>query len=171
MSRRLRTTIGIVLALAVAIAIVHRLPIAPYSRPTLARVLGQSGRTAHPAPAAGAYPVATGAQGTALGEPRPAFGPAVGFRTHALLVEHFHEHGREFAGADIADYLRLAQTLRDVPAGGDVLETTRADGVITRFDRATGSFLAFDSDGVIRTFFRPNDGERYFRRQALRSAR
>jgi pyocin large subunit-like protein len=40
--------------------------------------------------------------------------------------------------------------------------------VITRFDRASGGFVAFDGDGVIRTFFAPNDGERYFRRQARR---
>jgi len=40
--------------------------------------------------------------------------------------------------------------------------------VVTRFDRTSGAFLAFNSDGVIRTFFKPNDGERYFRRQAER---
>jgi pyocin large subunit-like protein len=38
--------------------------------------------------------------------------------------------------------------------------------VISRFDKATGSFIAFNADGTIRTFFRPVDGENYFRRQA-----
>jgi pyocin large subunit-like protein len=52
-----------------------------------------------------------------------------------------------------------------------VLELVRADGVITRFDRASGAFLAFEQDGVIRTFFIPNAGERYFRRQAKRQRR
>ncbi len=85
------------------------------------------------------------------------------------LAEHFEKHGVEFPGASQADYLALAQKLRDAPVGGDVLETVRpADGVISRFDRATGAFLAVDADGTIRTFFKPNDGESYFRRQANR---
>lgn len=35
--------------------------------------------------------------------------------------------------------------------------------------RATGDFLAANPDGTIRTFFRPNTAEAYFRRQAQRS--
>ena len=35
-------------------------------------------------------------------------------------------------------------------------------------DQQTGAFIAFNSNGVIRTFFKPNDGERYWRRQAER---
>ena len=49
-----------------------------------------------------------------------------------------------------------------------VLEIRRQDGVVSRFDRSTGSFIAVNADGTIRTFFRPKDGERYFRRQATR---
>lgn len=93
-----------------------------------------------------------------------------GFRDHAHLAEHFAKHGREFAGLNEAQYLAMAQNLRDRPAGGDVLEVIRAaDGVVSRFDKSTGAFLAFDRDGTIRTFFKPNDGEKYFRRQANRA--
>jgi pyocin large subunit-like protein len=92
----------------------------------------------------------------------------VGFRDPVRLTEHFEKHGAEFGDVTVDAYLLLAQSLRDRPAGGDVLERTRKDGVITRFDRATGSFLAFDKDLTIRTFFRPNDGESYFTRQSLR---
>jgi pyocin large subunit-like protein len=98
-----------------------------------------------------------------------AFGEAVGFRSRERLDEHFQKHGREFGAATAADYLRLAQALRDRPAGGGVLERVRGDGVVTRFDRGSGAFIAFGDDGVIRTFFRPNDGERYFERQAARA--
>jgi pyocin large subunit-like protein len=90
------------------------------------------------------------------------------FTTRAHLVEHFEKHGSEFPGLDMAAYLRAAQTLRDQPAGGDVLELRRRDGVVTRFDKASGAFVAVNRDGTIRTFFRPNDGEAYFRRQATR---
>ncbi|HEU4830295.1 MAG TPA: hypothetical protein VFT04_13970 [Gemmatimonadales bacterium] len=94
--------------------------------------------------------------------------PSVGFRSAGLLNDHFEKHGQEFGSISRAEYLARAQRLRDRPAEGDVLELRRSDGVITRFDRATGDFLAFDADLTIRTFFRPNDGERYFRRQAAR---
>jgi len=112
--------------------------------------------------------------GTRSSAPPAAAAPAhgvrsdIGFRSHALLVEHYDKHGAEFGSPGIDEYLRRAQALRDTPAGGDVLEAIRDDGVVTRFDRATGAFIAFDVSGVIRTFFRPREGERYFRRQATR---
>ncbi|MBI1798144.1 MAG: hypothetical protein HYR73_00480 [Candidatus Eisenbacteria bacterium] len=111
------------------------------------------------------------AQVAAPGVAASTFAPShreIGFHSRERLVEHFEKHGREFGAIDMNAYLRLAQTLRDRPAGGDVLETTRADGAITRFDRASGAFLSFDPDLHIRTFFKPNDGENYFRRQAMR---
>ncbi len=104
----------------------------------------------------------TGASAT-----RPRSG-AIGFRSHERLVEHYQKHGREFGAITQDEYLRRAQDLRDRPAGGEVLEAVRADGVITRFDRASGAFLAANPDRTIRTFFRPNQGETYFRRQLAR---
>ena len=95
-----------------------------------------------------------------------ASGP--GFRSRAQLDEHFEKHGSEFGNITKAQYLALAQDLRDAPAGGPVLETVREDGVISRFDRRHGYFGAFNPDRTIRTFFVPADGERYFRRQARR---
>ena len=92
----------------------------------------------------------------------------IGFRSIDRLDAHYSEHVREFGAISRTQYLRLAQTLRDGPAGGSVLQVVRRDGTITRYDRDTGAFIAFDRGGVIRTFFRPNDGERYFRRQARR---
>jgi hypothetical protein len=113
----------------------------------------------------------------ALAAPEPAaavgarvYGESVGFRSRERLEQHFRKHGREFKAASAEDYLRRAQTLRDRPAGGDVLEMVRADHVVCRFDRASGAFIAFGPDGIIRTFFRPTLGERYFERQASRPA-
>ena len=67
-----------------------------------------------------------------------------------------------------SEYLRLAQELRDSPAGGLILEARRPNGEFSRFDRRHGYFGAYNRDGTIRTFFIPNNGERYFRRQANR---
>lgn len=97
----------------------------------------------------------------------------IGFRSRVELDEHFEKHGREFGAVDgesmhKGEYLRRAQELRDRPLGGGVLEKKREDGVITRFDTASGAFVAFNERLVIRTFFKPDDGVRYFERQALR---
>jgi pyocin large subunit-like protein len=115
-------------------------------------------------PAIGSQPsTAHSAQRTAQDAPHNT---AIGFRSADRLAEHYAKHGREFGTISQAEYLRRAQALRDAPLSDSVLEIRRADGVVSRFDRATGSFIAFDPDGTIRTFFRPNDGENYFRRQA-----
>jgi len=96
------------------------------------------------------------------------WGASVGFADSRRLDEHFEKHGAEFGRITKQDYLRQAQLLRDARVGGPILETVRADGVTTRFDKQTGAFIAFNPNGVIRTFFKPNDGERYYRRQAER---
>jgi pyocin large subunit-like protein len=96
---------------------------------------------------------------------------AVGFESHEKLVAHYRKHGAEFGGISQEEYLRLAQNLRDRPAGNGVLESVREDRVVTRFDRASGAFLAANPDLTIRTFFKPNDGEAYFVRQGRRGAR
>lgn len=95
-----------------------------------------------------------------------ASGP--GFRSRAQLDEHYAKHGAEFGAISKAAYLHLAQQLRDAPLGGPILEARRPDGEFSRFDRRHSYFGAYNPDGTIRTFFIPNDGERYFRRQAAR---
>lgn len=96
-----------------------------------------------------------------------AAGP--GFRSGAQLDEHYGKHGSEFGNISKQDYLRLAQELRDAPPGGSILEVRRSNGEFSRFDRRHGYFGAYNPDRTIRTFFIPNDGERYFRRQARRA--
>jgi len=89
----------------------------------------------------------------------------VGFTSKRALEEHYAKHAPEFGTISQSQYLRLAQELRDAPKGGSVREARRADGVITRFDTRSGAFIAFHQDKSIRTFFKPNDGIRYFERQ------
>jgi len=92
----------------------------------------------------------------------------IGFVDSRRLDEHYEKHGAEFGRITKQDYLHQAQLLRDAEVGGPVLQTVRADGVTTRYDRQTGAFVAFNRNGTIRTFFKPHDGERYYRRQAER---
>ena len=97
-----------------------------------------------------------------------ASGP--GFRSRAQLDEHYAKHGTEFGNISEQDYLRLAQELRDAlaPPGGPILEARRPNGEFSRFDRRHGYFGAYNPDRTIRTFFIPNNGERYFQRQSRR---
>jgi|SRR5579872_6287080 len=95
-----------------------------------------------------------------------AAGPS--FRSQAQLDEHYHKHGSEFGHISKQAYLQMAQELRDEAAGGPILEARRPDGEFSRFDRRHGYFGAYNPDRTIRTFFIPNDGERYFLRQARR---
>ena len=96
-----------------------------------------------------------------------ASGP--GFRSRQQFEAHYSKHGSEFGSVTKAQYLELAQGLRDAPVGGDILEIRRDDGTLSRFNRRKGYFGAYNRDRTIRTFFIPNDGERYFRRQAAKS--
>jgi len=96
------------------------------------------------------------------------FASGPGFRSREQLDEHYAKHGSEFGAISKAEYLRLAQELRDAPPGGPILESRRPDGEFSRFDRRHGYFGAYNRNGTIRTFFIPNNGERYFRRQAQR---
>jgi pyocin large subunit-like protein len=96
------------------------------------------------------------------------FASGPGFRSRAQLDEHYAKHGAEFGAISKAQYLLLAQELRDTPPGGPVLEARRPNGEFSRFDRRHGYFGAYNPDGTIRTFFIPNNGERYFERQATR---
>ena len=123
----------------------------------------------------GALPRAQASWAGATADAAPASSRAtrtqLGFRTPELLAEHYRKHGSEFGHISMAEYLRLALELRDRPKGGDVLELVRRDSVTCRFDRRSGAFIAFGAQGVIRTFFRPREGERYFRRQVIRDRR
>jgi len=93
-----------------------------------------------------------------------AAGP--GFRSRRQFEEHYAKHGREFGNISRQEYLERAQALRDAPTGGPILQAVTPEGIVSRFDRKSGAFGAYNPDRTIRTFFIPNAGERYFHRQA-----
>jgi len=94
------------------------------------------------------------------------FASGPGFRSQKQFSEHYAKHGTEFGKITKQEYLEKAQQLRDAPLSQNILEAIRNDKVVTRFDRKQGYFGAYNPDRTIRTFFVPNDGERYFQRQA-----
>jgi type II secretory pathway pseudopilin PulG len=94
---------------------------------------------------------------------------AIGFRSRTKLEQHYQKHGQEFGNISLDEYLAMAQDLRDAPLSDRVIEANQVGGTISRFDRKTGAFTAFDRDLTIRTFFKPNGGEDYFRRAATKT--
>lgn len=92
----------------------------------------------------------------------------IGFASQRGLDSHWRKHGAEFNVSTKAQYLSMAQDLRDAPLSSRVIEASQSNGSYARFDRRTGGFLAFNRDLTIRTFFRPDDGESYFRRAVNR---
>jgi hypothetical protein len=94
---------------------------------------------------------------------------AIGFRSRTKLEQHYQKHGREFGNISLEEYLAMAQDLRDAPLSNRVVEANQVGGTISRFDRKTGAFTAFNRDLTLRTFFKPNGGEDYFRRAATKS--
>lgn len=92
------------------------------------------------------------------------------FRTQHLLEEHYAKYGQSFGKITQAEYLHLAQQLRDSRAGKNILEAKRPTGGGSKFDVRRGWFVAYDADGTLRTFFVPNDGRRFFDRQARTSS-
>lgn len=104
---------------------------------------------------------------TVQAQPSPSIPVSpIGFSTNEKWQDHFKKHGGEFGNITAEQYLLMAQQLRDSSPSQDILEIERKDHVTSRFERSSGNFLAFNRNRTIRTFFKPKDGERYFRRQA-----
>lgn len=81
------------------------------------------------------------------------------------LERHFQKHGHEMGFTRAEDYLRAAQEL---VRGGPGIETW-VRGTDTLFYRErTNDFAVLSSRNVIRTYFRPDDGRRYWERQKHR---
>ena len=93
---------------------------------------------------------------------------SIGFASRQKLIQHYQKHGREFGKINLEEYLNISQTLRDKPVSYDVLEYIRPDGIVSRFEKSTGTFVACNPNRIIRTCFKPNDGLAYFERQKFK---
>lgn len=85
------------------------------------------------------------------------------FRSFDLLQEHFEKHGRDMGYASTEEYLAAANA---VVADPSVLHKKQAeDGDDVYFLPKTNDLVIVSTDGYIRTYFRPEDGMEYYRRQ------
>ncbi|MBO5896351.1 MAG: zinc-ribbon domain containing protein [Clostridia bacterium] len=87
------------------------------------------------------------------------------FADNEALVEHFQKHGHEFGYKTKEDYLQGANNVIKNPSALHKLEAE--DGDDCYYLQATNEFVVVSPDGVIRTYFRPDDGIEYFNRQMI----
>jgi pyocin large subunit-like protein len=77
-------------------------------------------------------------------------------------LTHFEKHGAEFGYKNSVEYLQGARSL----IGRHGVQTyTRTNGDRLFYDAATNEFAATTKDGVIRTYFRPDNGSAYWQGQ------
>ena len=91
------------------------------------------------------------------------------FANESLWVEHFNKHRYEFEYATKEDYLNGAINVINNP---NSLTRTQDDGDTCYYLQATDEFVVVSSDGNIRTYFKPGDGNpkegyEYFLRQQI----
>lgn len=89
------------------------------------------------------------------------------FRSEKLLTQHFEKHGAEFDGDfdydTAAEYEKGASDVINNTAALHKTEAEDGDGVY--YIESTNEFVILSTDGYIRTYFRPNDGIKYYDRQ------
>lgn len=89
------------------------------------------------------------------------------FRSKKLLEQHFEKHGGEF-GDDFGykTAREYEQGASDVINNDEALnKTEKDDGDYVYYIEATNEFVVLSKDGYIRTYFRPDQGKKYYDKQ------
>lgn len=88
---------------------------------------------------------------------------AVLFRSVELLNSHYEKHGREMGYASAEEYLAGANAA--INNSTALHKTQKEDGDDVYYVETTNDLVIVSTDGYIRTYFRPDDGVRYYERQ------
>lgn len=87
----------------------------------------------------------------------------VTFRNENLLNEHYKKHGIEMGFATADAYEQAAAA---VVGNSEALHKTEAeDGDDVYYLVSTNELVIVSTDGYIRTYFKPDDGIKYYNRQ------
>ncbi len=89
-----------------------------------------------------------------------------GFASMEKLMEHYQRHAVEFGGKirTPQQYLKSAQNFFK-REGDEIMQYTRPNGEIVRYDVKNNIFGVVKPDGTIKTFFKPKDRIEYLRKQ------
>lgn len=90
------------------------------------------------------------------------------FASEKLLRSHYIKHvvkQKEFGNITMDEYLEGARKLINSKPNGNILTKTRSNGDILFYNKSTNEFAVVTKHGVIRTYFKPREGIKYFNRQ------
>jgi hypothetical protein len=81
------------------------------------------------------------------------------------LIDHFRRHGADFGATSAREYATMAYDFYRRAQEEKYPRKIASDGTIRIYDRKTNTFGAYSPDGTTKTFFKPKNGERYWKRQ------
>ena len=82
---------------------------------------------------------------------------AIGFASPSDRADHFKNHGDDFGAASEFEYERMAVAFLNAPKDAHILQGTRfGNGDIIRFHTVTEAFAVMRSDGIVKTFYKPD---------------
>lgn len=85
------------------------------------------------------------------------------FRNERLLEEHYEKHGKAMGYTNAEDYEKGAQA---VISNSDALtKSEQEDGDQVYYLESSNEIVFVSEDGIIRTYFNPEDGLDYYNRQ------
>ena len=87
----------------------------------------------------------------------------LGFRNERLLSQHYEKHGIEMGFDSPEEYEEAAANVVLNPNALHKKEKEDGDDVYYLED--TNEFVIVSTDGYIRTYLKPDEGERYFNKQ------
>jgi RHS repeat-associated protein len=69
---------------------------------------------------------------------------------------HFKDHGRDFGAKNAVDYTKQAQQFLRSPPPNTLTQVRSSNGDVVRYNAETNTFGVMDSNGVPRTFYKPD---------------
>ena len=93
----------------------------------------------------------------------------VGFETPEKMQKHYDKHIDKYGNISISEYIALANELVNAKDTDDIERIVRSDESTAIYRFSTNDFLVITKDGYIRTFFKPDDGEAYWREEHERN--
>ena len=93
----------------------------------------------------------------------------VRFETPEKMQKHYDKHIDKYGNISISEYITLANELVNAKDTDDIERIVRSDESTAIYRFSTNDFLVITKDGYIRTFFKPDDGEAYWREEHERN--
>ena len=93
----------------------------------------------------------------------------VRFETPENMQKHYDKHIDKYGNISISEYIALANELVNAKDTDDIERIVRSDESTAIYRFSTNDFLVITKDGYIRTFFKPDDGEAYWREEHERN--